>query len=95
MTSKVYFTKDISPESVVRLYNALGIGLPGKIAMKVHSGERGNTNFLRPEFWKPLVDELKGTVVECNTAYGDRFDGVRDTTESHMKLLKEHGWSTQ
>lgn len=93
MKSKVYFTKDVTPEGVVRLYRALGIELPGKVAVKIHSGEQGNTNFLGPDFWKPMVEEVKGTIVECNTAYGDRFGGVRDSTEGHVKLLEEHGWS--
>ncbi len=93
MKSKVYFTKDISPEAVIKMYEALGIDLKGMVAVKVHSGEKGNFNFLKPEFWKPMVDRVNGHVVECNTAYGDRFDGVRDHTESHRKLLEEHGWS--
>ena len=93
MTAKVYFTKEITPEKVVELYHALGIELPGKVAAKVHSGEKGNQNFLRPDFWKPMVEEVKGTIVECNTAYGDAFSGVRDHTESHLKLIEYHGWS--
>ncbi len=93
MKSKVYFTREITPEAVVKLYRAVGIQLPGKVAVKVHSGEKGNQNFLRPEFWKPVVEEVKGTVVECNTAYGDASGGVRDHTESHRKLLEEHGWT--
>lgn len=94
MASKVYFTREITPEKVVEMYKALGIELPGRIAVKVHSGEQGNQNYLRPEFWKPMIDEVKGTVVECNTAYGDAFGGVRDHTPSHLKLIKDHGWST-
>ena len=93
MKSKVYFSKEISPEMVVDMYDALGIDLEGKIAVKIHSGEEGNTNFLRPEFWKPMVDRMNGTIVECNTAYGDRFGGVREHTESNLKLLASHGWS--
>ena len=93
MASKVYFTKEITPEKVVEMYKLLGIELPGKVAVKVHSGEKGNQNFLRPEFWKPMVEEVKGTVVECNTAYGDAFGGVRDHTESHRQLIEYHGWS--
>lgn len=88
MKSKVYFTKDISPEKVIRMYRALGKELPGKVAAKVHSGEQGNQNFLRPEFWKPMIEELKATVVECNTAY----EGARNTTAKHMKLMESHGW---
>ena len=93
MKSKVYFTRDLSPEKVVELYKRLGIELPGKVAVKVHSGEKGNQNYLHPEFWKPMVDYVNGTVVECNTAYGDVSVGVRDNTESHLKLLEEHGWN--
>lgn len=87
--AKVYFTKDLSPESVVKMYEALGIELPGKVAVKVHSGEEGNQNYLRPEFMKPMIERVRGTVVECNTAY----DGARDTTEKHTKLMEDHGWS--
>ncbi|MBR4685408.1 MAG: DUF362 domain-containing protein [Candidatus Methanomethylophilaceae archaeon] len=93
MKSKVYFMKEITPENVVRMYEALNIELKGKVAVKVHSGEKGNFNFLKPEFWKPVIDKVGGRVVECNTAYGDRFVGVRDHTDSHRKLLEEHGWS--
>ena len=93
MKAKVYFSTEITPENVVKLYHALGIALPGKVAVKVHSGEKGNQNFLHPEFWKPMVEEVRGTVVECNTAYGDASTGVRDNTESHLKLLEEHGWT--
>lgn len=93
MKAKVYFTRDITPENVLKLYEALGIKLPGKIAMKVHSGEKGNQNFLHPEFWRPIVDHLHGTIVECNTAYGDATAGVRDNTDSHLKLLEEHDWN--
>lgn len=87
--AKVYFTKDITPENVVRLYEKLGVKLPGKVAVKVHSGEEGNQNYLRPEFMIPMVKEVDGTIVECNTAY----DGERDTTEKHVKLMAKHGWS--
>ena len=86
MKAKVYFTREITPEAVVKLYHALGVELPGKVAVKVHSGEKGNQNFLHPEFWKPMVEEVHGTVVECNT-------GVRDNTDSHRQLLEEHGWT--
>ncbi len=89
MKSKVYFTKEISPEATLRLYRALGKELPGKVAIKLHSGEKGNQNFLGPKFWQPIIEHINGTVVECNTAY----QGERDTTEKHMKLLHEHGWS--
>ena len=87
--AKVYFSKEISPEKVLEMYKKLGIELPGKLAVKVHSGEEGNQNFLRPEFWKPVIDDLKGTVVECNTAY----PGTRNTTKKHTKLMEKHGWS--
>ena len=89
MKSKVYFTREITPEAVLRLYKTLGKELTGNIAIKVHSGEKGNQNFLRPAFWKPIVDHVGGTIVECNTAY----EGTRDTTERHRELLKYHGWS--
>ena len=87
--SKVYFIKEITPENVVKAYKALGIELKGKVAVKVHSGEEGNQNYLHPEMFKPMVDFVHGTVVECNTAY----PGMRDTTDKHIKLMKDHGWS--
>lgn len=86
---KVYFTKDISPEGLIKLYNKLNIKLDGKVAVKLHSGEDGNQNYVKPEFVKPLIDYVNGTVVECNTAY----DGARNTTEKHKKLMDDHGWS--
>ena len=92
--AKVYFCKEITPENVVKLYKKLGINLPGKIAVKVHSGEDGNQNYLRPDFMKPMVQYVNGTVVECNTAYGDAFNnGERDTTEKHLKVIEKHGWN--
>ena len=93
MNAKVYFTREITPEKVVELYKLLGLALPGKVAVKLHSGEKGNQNFLRPAFWKPMIEAVQGTVVECNTAYGEAFDGVRDYTESHRQLIEYHGWS--
>ena len=87
MAAKVFFSKEITPEKVVELYRLTGKNLEGKVAVKVHSGEEGNQNFLRPEFWKPMVEYVKGTVVECNTAY----EGSRDTTEKHLETLKKHG----
>ena len=87
--SKVYFTKEITPESVVKMYETLGVKLPGKVAVKLHSGEQGNQNYIRPEFVKAIVEKVNGTVVECNTAYG----GARNTTEKHEKLMEEHGWT--
>ena len=87
--AKVYFTKDITPESVVKMYKTLGVNLPGKVAVKLHSGEQGNQNYIKPEFVKAIVEEVNGTVVECNTAY----DGARNTTEKHKELMENHGWS--
>ena len=95
MKAKVYFSKEITPEKVVEMYRLLGVELPGKVAVKLHSGEKGNQNFLRPDFWKPMIDCVNGTVVECNTAYGARFGGVRDYTEQHRQLIEYHGWSKQ
>lgn len=89
MTSKVLFTKEITPEKVVALYQALGKELPGKIAVKLHSGEEGNQNFLKPEFWRPMIESLQGTVVECNTAYS----GSRNTTKKHLVTIEKHGWN--
>lgn len=91
--SKVYFTKEISPESLVKLYKVLGKKLEGNVAVKLHSGEHGNQNYLRPEFVKPMIDEVNGTVVECNTAYGHNMGGYRSTTKEHEEVLREHGWT--
>ncbi len=88
-TSKVYFLSEITPENVVKIYEALNVSLPGRVAVKLHSGEEGNQNYLRPEFVKPMIKRLNGTVVECNTAY----DGERNTTQKHKALMKSHGWS--
>jgi len=87
--AKVFFCKDITPENVVKMYKALGIELPGNVAVKVHSGEAGNQNYLRPEFMKPMVDYVDGTVVECNAAYA----GKRNSTKKHLKTIEEHGWN--
>lgn len=87
--AKVYFTKEITPEAVIKMYKALGKELPGKVAVKVHSGEKGNQNYLRPEFMRPMVEAVNGTIVECNTAY----DGARNSTEKHRQLMEEHGWN--
>ena len=89
MSSKVYFSKTITAEKVLEMYKLLGKELTGNIAIKVHSGEEGNQNFLHPEFWRPVIDHVGGTVVECNTAY----EGQRNTTEKHLKLFEKHGWS--
>lgn len=89
MSAKVYFSRTITPEKVLELYKMTGKELPGKVAVKLHSGEKGNQNFLRPDFWKPMIDFVNGTVVECNTAY----EGERNTTEKHRRLMEEHGWN--
>ena len=89
MKAKVYFSRTITPEKVLQLYKLAGKTLPGRVGVKVHSGEKGNQNFLRPDFWKPVVDHVNGTVVECNTAY----NGARHNTQVHRKLFEEHGWT--
>lgn len=87
--SKVYFSKEITPESVIKIYETLGKNLNGKVAVKLHSGEKGNQNYIRPEFVKAIVEKVNGTVVECNTAY----EGQRNNTEKHKQLMEEHGWT--
>ena len=87
--AKVYFCKEITPQNVVRIYKKLGKQLTGKVAIKVHSGEEGNQNYLRPTFIKPMVEYVNGTIVECNTAYS----GERNTTEKHLKTIENHGWN--
>lgn len=87
--SKVYFTKTITEDKLVEMYKLLNKELPGKVAVKVHSGEAGNQNYLHPEFMKKIIDYVNGTVVECNTAY----EGQRDTTEKHKKLMEDHNWT--
>ena len=89
MKPTVYFSPVISPEKVLELFRLIDKELPGKVAIKLHSGEKGNQNFLKPEFWKPIIDHVGGTVVECNTAY----KGQRNVTERHVQLLADHGWS--
>ena len=89
MAAKVYFSRTITPEKVLELYQLMGKTLPGKVAVKLHSGEKGNQNFLGPDFWRPVIEYVNGTVVECNTAY----EGARNTTQKHKALLEEHGWS--
>ena len=86
--SKVYFCKEITPENIVKMFKTLGKKLPGKVAVKMHSGEKGNQNYLRPEFVKDMINYVNGTVVECNTAY----EGARNYTEKHLQLIKEHEW---
>ncbi len=90
MSSKVYFTKNISPESLIRLYEKLNIELPGKVAVKLHSGEKGNQNYVKPEFVKDIIEHVNGTVVETNTAYPG---SERDETDKHQKVIEEHGWN--
>ena len=89
MKAKVYFSREITPSKVLELYKMLGLELGGNVAVKVHSGEKGNQNFLKPEFWEDIISHVGGTVVECNTAY----KGERNTTEKHKKLIEYHGWS--
>ncbi|MBR6740602.1 MAG: DUF362 domain-containing protein [Clostridia bacterium] len=89
MSAKVWFSSEITAESVVRLYKAVGKELGGRVAVKLHSGEKGNQNFIGPELWKPVIELVGGTVTECNTAYS----GERNTTDKHMRLMKDHGWS--
>jgi len=89
MKPKVYFSPTITPEKVVELYQLLDKDLPGNVAIKLHSGEKGNQNFIRPEFWKRIVEHEGGTVVETNTAY----PGARNKTKRHERLLDYHGWS--
>ena len=90
MKAKVCFSREITPEKVVALYRAVGRELPGKVAVKLHSGEQGNQNFLGPDFWRQMIETVHGTVVECNTAY----EGERNTTEKHRRTMIKHGWST-
>ena len=87
--AKVYFTKNITPESLVEIYKKLNINLPGKVAVKLHSGEDGNQNYVKPEFVKKIIDYVNGTVVECNTAY----EGARNSTEKHKELISKHNWN--
>lgn len=89
MKSKVYFTRTIEPEKLLEMYEHVGKELTGRVAVKLHSGEEGNQNFLKPEMFKPIIDHVNGTVVECNTAY----EGSRNTTERHLKTMEKHGWS--
>ena len=89
MKATVYFSRTITPEKVLELYKLVGKELPGNVAVKVHSGEKGNQNFLRPDFWRNIIEYVGGTVVECNTAY----EGARNTTRKHRELIAEHGWN--
>jgi len=87
--AKVYFSKEITSENIVKVFDKLGVKLEGRVAVKLHSGEEGNQNYLRPEFVKNIIEHINGTVVECNTAY----EGERNTTEKHLKLMENHGWN--
>lgn len=87
--AKVYFTNEVSEDSLVKMFEVLKVELEGNVCVKLHSGEEGNQNYLRPEMVKKLVERVNGTVVECNTAY----EGSRDTTEKHTKLMEKHGWT--
>lgn len=89
MKPNVYYSSIITPEKVLELVKLINVPLEGNVAIKVHSGEVGNQNFIKPEFWKPVCDYVKGTVVECNTAY----DGERNTTEKHLKAIENHNWT--
>ncbi|MDY3767450.1 MAG: DUF362 domain-containing protein [Lachnospiraceae bacterium] len=89
MSAEIYFSREITPEKILELYKMLEKDLLGKVAVKLHSGEKGNQNFLGPDLWKPVIEHVKGTVVECNTAY----EGERNTTEKHRRVMEEHGWS--
>lgn len=89
MASKVYFQGTVTPENVLGMFKLIDRPLVGKTAIKLHSGEKGNQNFLTPDFWKPVIDYVGGTVTECNTAY----KGERNTTEKHLRLMEDHGWS--
>ena len=86
---KVYFIKEVTQENLIKVYETLNVELKGKVAVKIHSGEQGNQNYIKPEFIKPIIDKVNGTVVECNTAY----KGARNTTEKHKKLISEHNWT--
>lgn len=89
MKSKVYFTKNITSENLIKLFGALNVKLDKEVAIKLHSGEDGNQNYIKPEFFKPFIDYIDGTVVECNTAY----EGARNEISKHKELLKKHGWN--
>ena len=86
--SKVYFTKEITPESLIKIYEALGTELKGKVAVKLSTGEAGGRYYLNPNLIKELVHKVNGTIVECNTAY----DGKRNTTNDHRETIKDHGF---
>ena len=87
--AKVYFTEELTAEALQKIYHALGVSLKGKVAVKISTGEPGGHNFLQPALIRPLVQQLQGTIVECNTAY----EGRRNTTAAHWETMKQHGWS--
>ncbi len=87
--SKVYFINEVTTANLLKIYGALNINLKGNVAVKLHSGEDGNQNYLKPEFVRPLIEKVKGTVTECNTAY----NGARNSTDKHKKLIEKHGWT--
>ena len=87
--AKVYYTKNITSDSLIKIYDALGVKLEGNVAVKVSTGEKGSKGYLKADLIGPLVKKIGGTIVECNTAYA----GERDTTEKHLELFKYHGWS--
>ena len=89
MTSKVYFTKEITKETILKMYQVLGKELDGNVALKVHSGESGNQNYIRPEMYQDIIEHLNATIVECNTAY----EGERNSTDKHKRLLDKHNWT--
>ena len=95
-SSKVYLTREISPESLVKIYKALGVEAKGRVAVKMSTGEGSNPNYLKPELVKNLIWEVDGTIVECNTAYGngpaDKKD-ERNTSENHWKVIERHGFT--
>ena len=86
--AKVYFTKEITPESLVRIYEALGVEATGKVGVKISTGEAGGHNYLKPELIKDLVNKLNANILECNTAYA----GKRNTTEAHLQTIHDHGF---
>lgn len=88
--SKVYFTKKITPEGLQKVYNALGVELPGKVGVKVSTGEDGAKGYLKADLIGPFVKSLNGTILECNTAY----PGARNTAEDHIKVAEKHGFTT-
>ena len=88
--SKVYFIKEITSDSLIKIYEALGVSLPGKIGVKVSTGEAGAKGYLKADLIAPLVKKLNGTIIECNTAY----PGKRTTTEEHLKVAEEHGFTS-